>query len=734
MATAATTSNSTGTVTALASQPAAFARWGQERASLVTELATAKDTFATHTGMNEWNSYLASAECADMMRSLTMPFITISDRLVKHWEGGFFEKRRIAKLLTKSFVAKTRVDIFFPMGPSPHNGADLEGVLIRSVNKRVEAPDWQFGGYEKDKRIPRHKPVFIISWNDVSPWSIVIPGTGFIQPNLFSYTDEHGRKWNADNVISESYLHSFRLEFMQNYLVQVQSAYDKMMSYYVAQATVGSLERKIQKLDGKVCAWKKISVPTKTMNEILRRTELFEMGDAAAPTGLLFDGPSGTGKTTIAECLAESMRCNFVKVSLADVKQRELGASSQKVRALWNQARQKQPSVLFFDECEGVFGRRGAAETDVVADEIVKTILAEWNGNRSRILVIGATNRPDMIDDAILSRFDCRLTIGLPERSEREAILSRELQALNCTCDIPAEMGELTQGMSGRDLRYLAKDVRSLAHPDLPTDEHFFQAVRAKRKANNVKVDARATWETLAVGLKTLNDLKLICQLLRNAESWREKGIEVPQSLLLYGPPATGKTQIGRTLANESGLSFLMATTADLKANFLGQSGNRVKLLFDRARGQAPAILFIDELDIVAHKRGGSNDPMAEEIVGQLLQEMDGIQQRDSQVFVVAATNAPDAVDPAVVSRFLKKILVPLPDHQGRAKLLSTVLEKKKLSFDLATVVEELASRTEGKNHRDLLALIGAAEEKALMRAIANGGPEHFSLSQEDFN
>lgn len=348
--------------------------------------------------------------------------------------------------------------------------------------------------------------------------------------------------------------------------------------------------------------------------------------------------------------------------------------------------------------------------------------------------MIGATNRPDMIDDAILSRFDCRLTLGLPERSERETILTRELKAINCTCNIPQETGELTQGMSGRDLRNLVKDVRSLAHPNLPTDEHFYQAVQAKRKAGSVKVDARATWDTLAVGPKTLSDLKLICQLLRNAESWKEKGIEVPQSLLLYGPPATGKTQIGRTLANESGLSFLAVTTADLKANFLGQSGNRVKLLFDRARGQAPAILFLDELDIVAPKRGGSHDPMTEEIVGQLLQEMDGIHRKDSQVFVVAATNAPESVDPAVLSRFLKKIEVPLPDQEGRAKLFSTVLEKKKLSFDVATMVEELAARTEGKNHRELLGLIGVAEERALTRAIADGGPEHFSLTPEDFD
>jgi transitional endoplasmic reticulum ATPase len=136
-----------------------------------------------------------------------------------------------------------------------------------------------------------------------------------------------------------------------------------------------------------------------------------------------------------------------------------------------------------------------------------------------------------------------------------------------------------------------------------------------------------------------LERLKLTCLLVRDTESWRAQGVTVPRSLLLTGPPGVGKTEIGRTLANESGLGFLAATTADVKANFLGQSGNRVKQLFERARANAPVILFLDELDIIAPARMGGNDPLTDEIVGQLLQELDGIQSRDSEVFLLAATN-----------------------------------------------------------------------------------------------
>ena len=120
--------------------------------------------------------------------------------------------------------------------------------------------------------------------------------------------------------------------------------------------------------------------------------------------------------------------------------------------------------------------------------------------------------------------------------------------------------------------------------------------------------------------------LKLTCTLVRDAETWRAQGVTVPRSLSLTGPPGTGKTQIARTLANESGLGFLAATTADVKANFLGQSGNRVRQLFERARANAPVILFLDELDIIAPARTGGNDSLTDEIVGQLLQELDDIQ------------------------------------------------------------------------------------------------------------
>jgi SpoVK/Ycf46/Vps4 family AAA+-type ATPase len=278
--------------------------------------------------------------------------------------------------------------------------------------------------------------------------------------------------------------------------------------------------------------------------------------------------------------------------------------------------------------------------------------------------------------------------------------------------------------------------VRTLAYPNAPAREHYLAAVKSSRKAHNTKVDSEASWETLVLAQGLMERLKLTCTLVRDAETWRAQGVAVPRSLLLMGPPGTGKTQIARTLANESGLGFLAATTADVKANFLGQSGNRVKQLFERARSNAPVILFLDELDIIAPARMGGNDPLTDEIVGQLLQELDGIQSRDSEMFLLAATNHLDQIDPAVLSRFQERISIPLPDFEARERLLTVLLQKKWLAFDVAEGARTLTAMSEGKgmSGRDLASWVSRAERKALPRAIAAGGPQHFALLVEDFD
>ncbi len=197
-----------------------------------------------------------------------------------------------------------------------------------------------------------------------------------------------------------------------------------------------------------------------------------------------------------------------------------------------------------------------------------------------------------------------------------------------------------------------------------------------------------------------------------------------------------GKTQVAKTMAHESGLAFITASTADIKAKCVGHSGSQVKQLFDRARTNAPAIVFLDELDVIAKRRvSGVQDQHVEEIIGQLLQELDGLKAQQGHVFLLAATNHPDAIDPAILSRLPQRIDLPLPNTSARVELLKILLRPKSLAFTLEDTCETLAAACAQKSWsgRDLRSWVERAEQRAVHRAMQDGGPDHFQIRIADF-
>jgi SpoVK/Ycf46/Vps4 family AAA+-type ATPase len=712
--------------------------WAEQRPMLAKQVHDTGIKVAAHTGTKEFDAYVEGSEGQALMHDLTtVAFYGVERSLADHW--GLIFTGRMPAAMMKDFVAQLRVEIAIPVIENARASDPLQALVIQSSNTKTTHVRTTYSQFKaQDACFEVSRPVVFLYWKD-DLWSLIIPGHNIYQQfGGFQYTDNKGKVWNSGEVISKVFLSNLRRSSIVEKFAGLDTAFDRLRSHSSALNQHRRLEKQLAVLDRKIAAWSKVFLPEKQMNELLQRTNMFEVGDKAAPRGLLLTGPPGTGKTLVARSLAESMQCNFQQLSIADLKQQQLGASGQRVREVWNQARNNQPAVIFLDECEGILGRRGAAETDVISADIVQAFLAEWDGvaPQARAWVIGATNRRDMLDDAILSRFGWEMEIALPGALERTRIFKQEMESVFPGAVIPDEMGSLTQGMSGRDLRHLASQVRTLAYPSAPSREQYLEAVKSSRKAHNTRVDSEARWETLVLDAGVLERLKLTCLLVRDAETWRAQGVTVPRSLLLTGPPGVGKTEIGRTLANESGLGFLAATTADVKANFLGQSGNWVKQLFERARSNAPVILFLDELDIIAPARMGGNDPLTDEIVGQLLQELDGIQSRDSEVFLLAATNHVEQIDRAVLSRFQERLAIPLPDLHGRERLLTVLLQKKRLSFALEEGCHTLAAMSEGKgmSGRDLKSWIGRAEQKALLRAIATGGPQHFALTLDDFD
>jgi transitional endoplasmic reticulum ATPase len=211
-----------------------------------------------------------------------------------------------------------------------------------------------------------------------------------------------------------------------------------------------------------------------------------------------------------------------------------------------------------------------------------------------------------------------------------------------------------------------------------------------------------------------------------------------PKAILLYGKPGTGKTQIARTLAHESGVGFVAADSSDLKAGFVGQSAPKVHELFERARREAPCILFIDEIDAAFPKRGGAQtDQFATDIVNRALTELSGMRDDDERfIFLLGATNRPEMIDEAILSRFPDKIEVPYPDAEQRARILQVLIAKKPVDFDVAKVSAELARMTENFSGRDLLSLVENASQSALARALDNDDAKadelRIILSRED--
>jgi SpoVK/Ycf46/Vps4 family AAA+-type ATPase len=481
--------------------------------------------------------------------------------------------------------------------------------------------------------------------------------------------------------------------------------------------------------------WGTIVLQPAVKAEILDKIRMFNRADRAAPKGLLLYGPPGTGKTEIARRIADSASCHFMSLKGPDLKAGYIGQGGERVQKIWEQARARERCVIFIDECEGVFARRGGTSADAATDEVVGAFLAEWDGvgtEEQRVWVIGATNRKDILDDAITSRFGAEIEIGLPAAPERLALLRLEMEKLERPSELPTFLGEETVGFSGRNLSRLAADVctRAAREGGRITDELWRDAIQRLRPSGGVE---KASWKDLVIPEQTLAKLKGICESLRHIETLQKQGLPPLKGALLFGPPGTGKTQIARAIAGESGLAFIGASTADIKAGYTGQSVQKVRELFERARNLAPCILFIDEIDAVAPARdGGGSDQFTVEIVNQLLQEMDGIKKNDRPVYVLAATNRPEAVDEAVRSRLKETIEVPNPDRDGREKLFRLFLSKVKTGFNVDDVAAELARRTSNIGGRAISAIVELAAQTAVSRAIAAGTPDSVVLTAAD--
>jgi transitional endoplasmic reticulum ATPase len=477
----------------------------------------------------------------------------------------------------------------------------------------------------------------------------------------------------------------------------------------------------------------------------LLKPEIPRLFGLRAPKGVLLYGPPGTGKTLLAKALANSVMANFFYISGPEIASKYYGESEKRLREIFEQASKDSPSIVFIDEIDAIAPSRDSAASE--ADRrIVAQLLTLMDGitSRSGILVIGATNRPNAIDPALRrpGRFDKEIEIPVPSKKERLDILKIHTRRLRLSEDVDLEkIAEITHGFVGADLEALVREAalealkRNVNYEDTVVNMNdFTNAIKRIQPSalREFRIEIpNTTWEDI-VGLEDVKlELKEVVEWpLKKPELYEYMKAEIPSGILLYGPPGTGKTMLARAVAHESGANFIAVNGPELLNMWVGESERAVREIFKKARQASPAIVFFDEIDSLAVARGTDPNRVTERIVSQLLTEMDGISKRNERVTIIAATNRPDILDPALLrpGRLEKLIYVPPPDLNGRKSLFLFLILKhfhdERIDYDY------LAKATNFYTPADIKGVVNRAVLLAIRRAMVTG--EKPILLQED--
>ncbi|KAM5233970.1 ATPase family gene 2 protein homolog A isoform 2-T2 [Hipposideros larvatus] len=480
----------------------------------------------------------------------------------------------------------------------------------------------------------------------------------------------------------------------------------------------------------------------------LKQPELFKSYGIPAPRGVLLYGPPGTGKTMIARAVANEVGAYVSVINGPEIISKFYGETEAKLRQIFAEATLRHPSIIFIDELDALCPKREGSHNEM-EKRIVASLLTLMDGigsegSKGRVLVLGATNRPQALDAALRrpGRFDKEIEIGVPNAEARLDILQKLLLKVPHLLT-KAELLQLANnahGYVGADLKALCNEAGLYAlkrvlkkQPTLPdskvsglvkiTLSDFLQGMSAIRPSamREVAIDVpNVSWSDIG-GMENIK-LKLKQAVewpLKHPESFTRMGIQPPKGVLLYGPPGCSKTMIAKALANESGLNFLAIKGPELMNKYVGESERAVREVFRKARAVAPSIIFFDELDALAVQRGSSSDAgnVADRVLAQLLTEMDGIEQLQD-VTILAATNRPDRIDKALMrpGRIDRIIYVPLPDAATRREVFHLQFHSMPISEDVD--VDELILQTDTYSGAEIIAVCREAALQALEEDI----------------
>ncbi len=475
----------------------------------------------------------------------------------------------------------------------------------------------------------------------------------------------------------------------------------------------------------------------------LKHPEIFSRLGIEPPKGVLLYGPPGTGKTLLAKAVANESEAHFILLNGPEIMSKFYGESEKKIREIFDEAEKNAPSIIFIDELDAIAPKREDTSGEVER-RVVSQLLTMMDGlkARGRVVVIGATNRPNSLDPALRrpGRFDREVLISVPDKKGRLNILKIHTRGMPLTKDVDLdELSGKTHGFVGADINALAKEAAmSVLRRLLPklkleedteipkevleelivTKKDFDEALKVVRPSamREVLVETpNIKWNDIGGIEKAKTELREAVEWpLKFPKSFESLGIKPPKGVLLYGPPGTGKTLLAKAVANESEANFIQVKGPELLSMWVGKSEEGVRKIFERARQVAPCVIFFDEIDSLASRRGmDQGTKVTERVLNQLLAEMDGIEDL-SNVIVIGATNRPDMLDSAMMrpGRFDRIVYVDVPGKEGREQILK--IHTKKMPLDKDVNLKKIADDTEGYTGADLQSLCREAAMLAL--------------------
>jgi len=477
----------------------------------------------------------------------------------------------------------------------------------------------------------------------------------------------------------------------------------------------------------------------------LLHKEVFQHLGVKPATGVLLHGAPGCGKTLLAHAIAGSTGVPFYKVAAPEIVSGMSGESEGKLRALFQEAKENAPSLLFLDEIDAITPKRDSAGREMERRIVAQMLTCMDDLAGSHVVVLGATNRPDALDPALrrAGRFDRELAVGIPDEPARARILGKLVEGIKVDGEVDCvKLAKMTPGFVGADLGSVVKEaslsaIRRIFGVQPERTEPFNDeelrgcAVRMEDFESAVaKVQPSArregfttipdvTWDDVGAHVELKRELDLaICAPIKHAKWFESLGLDAPAGVLLYGPPGCGKTLLAKAVANASGANFIAVAGPELLNKFVGESERAVRAVFGRAAVSSPCVIFFDEIDSLCPRRSGEGTGSSERVVNQMLTEMDGINARKG-VFVMAATNRPDLVDPAMLrpGRLDKMLNVLLPGREGRLDILKTLTRKAPMGSNVD--LDSLAEKTEHYSGADLAAVVREATLQTVKASLA---------------